>query len=578
MTNGFRFGRFELDPRARELRKDGIRLRLQDQPFEVLLTMLQQPGEVLTRDELRSRLWPDGTFVDFEHGLNAAVKRLRTALGDQADRPRFVETLHRRGYRFIGTVERVEADESQKEGKRRLAVVPFKSLGEANDHEYFTEGLTEEMITKLGRLCSDRLGVVARTSSMLARRNGQTARQIGQMLHVDYLVEGSVRREADRVRITVQLVETRGEMQLWAESYERHLADCFLVQSQVATEIAHALAMELLPDSRAKGSAGTRHVGAHQAYLKGRYHWNKAADEGLLEAIAFYEQALALDPAFAAAYASLGRAHVAMADYYLQEPRVALEAGRVAATRALELDPSESDAHLTLAEVRKIADRDWDAAEAEYRFSLAINPSSEAAYRLYGMFLAGRGRSLEAASALDRACDLDPLCLVVNTSAAWVRYLARDYDEAIDRCRHTLDMDPQFGPARRVLAGALVQAGRLGEALSELERATASRPDKVTLAWLAHAAAIRGDTERAIGVLAALERAGQEGYVSGYHRALAHTALGNIGEACGLLEASAEARDPAIINLAVEPRFEPLRADPRYCELIKQLELQNGQH
>jgi TolB-like protein len=363
IKKGFRFGRFELDVRARELRKDTVRIRLQDQPYEVLSMLLQQAGEVLTRDELRQRLWPDGTFVDFEHGLNAAVKRLRAAIGDSAERPRFIETLNRRGYRFIAPVERIGGDQpgagalaTEAGKKQRLAVLPFADLGDMDGHGYFSEGLTEEMITELGRLCADRLGVVARTSSMLVLRKASTAGEIGQALRVDFIVEGSVRRDADRVRISAQLIETRGETQVWAESYERHLSDCFFVQSEVAAQIAHSLAVELLPETHGSRGSGTRHVAAHRAYLKGRYHWNRAAGEGLLQAVAYFEEALALDPEFASAHSALGRAQIAAADYYVSEPKAALEAGRVSASRALELDPTDCEAHLTLAEVRKSAD------------------------------------------------------------------------------------------------------------------------------------------------------------------------------------------------------------------------------
>src|ERR1700674_281951 len=295
VKDGFRFGRFELDVRAHELRKDGVRLRLQDQPFEVLAMLLEQPGEVLTRDELRRRLWSDGTFVDFEHGLNAAVKRLRAALGDNADRPRFVETLNRRGYRFIGAVDRIEPERPHAGGKVRLAVLPFADVGGTIGDEYFSQGLTEEVITRLGPWCSNRLAVVARTSSMLVQRTAHTPREIGKSLEADFILSGSVRRDADRVRITARLIETRGETQLWAESYDRSLSDCFLVQSQVAAEIAQSLAMELLPEARSR-RVGTRQVAAHQAFLKGRYHWNKAGATGLEEAGAFYEQAGPLDP------------------------------------------------------------------------------------------------------------------------------------------------------------------------------------------------------------------------------------------------------------------------------------------
>ena len=220
----FRFGRFEIDSRTRELRKDGVRLRLQEQPFALLTLMLEHPGELLTREELRDRLWADGTFVDFEHGLNAAIKRLRAVLGDNAERPRFVETLHRRGYRFIAKVERVNGYGAYEvpatgDDRHRLAVLPFTMLGELSVPESFASGLTEELVTQLGRIGSDRLGVIARSSATRVQRADRTAHEIGLALRAHYLLEGTVRTEANRVRITAQLIEARGETQLWAESY-----------------------------------------------------------------------------------------------------------------------------------------------------------------------------------------------------------------------------------------------------------------------------------------------------------------------------------------------------------------------
>jgi TolB-like protein/Tfp pilus assembly protein PilF len=580
-TNGaFRFGRFELDLRARELRKDGVRIRLQDQPLELLAMLLERPAEVLTRDELRGRLWPDGTFVDFEHGLNAAVKRLRAALGDHAEHPRFVETLHRRGYRFIGQVERLDGDRSNRREpistnatplKRRLAVLPFTCLSGDAGHEYFTEGLREEMITELGRLCAGRLGVIARTSSTLIQRTATRIRDIGQALRVDFVVEGNVRVEGDRARITVQLIETIGETQLWADSYERHLSDYFQVQSQVATEIVHSLAVELLPVSGGSPQMGTRHVVAHQAYLKGRYHWNRPGDEGLIPAIAFFKQAVALDEQFAFAHSALARALVGAVNYDVLEPRAALESARRSAFRALELDPTDSEAHLTLAEVGRVLEWDWNGAEKAYRTALAFNPSNVAVHRLYGLYLAARGRTAEASAAADRAYDLDPLCLVVNTSAALVRFLARDFNPAIERCRDTLDMDDRFAPARRLLAAALVQAGRCDEATPELQTLAHAHVDPVSLAWLAHDFATLGDRARAESILEHLEGLAEERYVSAYHRALAHVAIGDRDGALGLLTQAFEQRDPSIINLGVEPRFDAIAADPRYRALVEQL-------
>jgi Tfp pilus assembly protein PilF len=342
----------------------------------------------------------------------------------------------------------------------------------------------------------------------------------------------------------------------------------------VATEIVHSLAIELLPVADAVPQAGTHHVHAHLAYLKGRYHWNKADDhDAVAQAIAFFEQAVALDGQFAGAYAALGRAQLSAVNDQVLEPRAALEHARRAASRALQLDPTDAEAHLVLAEAGRILEWDWTGAEKGYRTALAFNPSSVAVHRHYGLYLAARRRTAEASAVTERAYDLDPLCLVVNTNAAWVRYVARDYAPAIERCRHTLDMDRSFAPARRLLAAALIQAGRCGEAAIELETLATDRLDPVSLAWLAHGFAVQGDRARAGGVLEQLEHLSRDRYVSAYHRALAHAAIGDRDGALALLDQASEQRDPAINNLAVDPRFETLGSNPRYLALVEKLGL-----
>ena len=567
----FRFGRFELDSRTRELRKDGVRLRLQDQPFAVLALMLEHPGELLTRDELRDRLWPDGTFVDFEHGLNAAVKRLRSVLGDNAERPRFVETLHRRGYRFIARVERVNgaggaalvADAS--DTRQRLAVLPFSHLTEACVPESFASGLTEELMTQLGRLCADRLGVIARSSCYRVQRADRTVREIGDALRAHYLVEGTVRTEGDRVRITAQLIEVRGETQLWADSFERPMADSLLVQSDVATQIVRSVAMELLPDRAPTPSTGTRHIEAYQSYLKGRYHWNRPGEEGIRECLAFYGLALKLDPGFATAHGAMARATVAAADYYLREPREALDAAEASAARALAIDPTEPEAHVALAEVRRCRDWDWDGAEEAYRRALSFNPSNEAARRLYGVLLGARRQHDAATAMTDRAVELDPLCLVAGTSAAWVRYVAGQYDDVIERCRHTIDMDPAYLAPHRLLAAAQLQTGDVKGSIQYLESVPGALTDPLSLAWLAHALAVKGDRDRAVGLLCQLDELAQERYVSSYHRALAYAGLGDFDATFTLLARACDQRDPWLMHLASEPRFGTIRSDARYA-------------
>ncbi len=575
-TRPLRFGAFELDVRLRELRTGSTRIRLQEQPFEILRLMLERPGDVVTREQLRQRLWPDGTYVDFEHSLNAAVKRLRAALGDDAEHPRFVETLPRRGYRFIAALgaaaEPMPARRTGAAPPLRLAVLPFSNLSDDPAQEYFSDGLTEEMITQLGGLCRGRVGIIARWSSMAFKGTTRRACEIGEALQADYLLEGSVRREGDRARITARLIETASETHLWSDTYERHLVDCLAVQADVASHIARSLAMELIPGQRPARPACD--PAAYQAYLKGRYYWNKPFDEGLNEAVAFYERAIAVAPSFGAAHAALGRAQLARAEFYRELPRQALKAAEASAQRALDADRSLYEAWIVMAGVRRHHDLDWDAAESAYAEALSINPSSESAHRHYSVMLSARGRHAEAIRESERSCELDPLCLDVGTAAAWVRYAAGDYDAAIDQCRNTIDMDPEYMAARRLLGAAYLQSGRVAEAIGELQSAaTLVENDPVLLASLAHAKAVTGSRRDALEALARVRRLEAERYVSPYYLALAHVGLGSLDEAFAALDQAWLDRDPGLAFVHVEPRFEPLRSDSRYDPLLDRLKI-----
>jgi TolB-like protein/Flp pilus assembly protein TadD len=569
-----RFESFELDVRSRELRKGKQRIRLQEQPFEILRLMLQRPGDVVTREELARHLWPQGTFVDFEHSLNAAVKRLRAALGDDADNPRFVETLPRRGYRFIASLrdgETVSILPVMSHFKARLAVLPFANLSGDPGQEYFSDGLTEEMILQLGRLCRGRIAVISRSSSNVFKGSSRRAREIGEVLRADYLLEGSVRREAERVRITAQLVETRSEAHLWTDVYERSLTDCLSVQAEVAARIAQSLAVELLPEQPVQPS---HDAAAYQTYLKGRYYWGLPGDQGFPQAMDYFTQACEADPTFAAAHADLARTYTARAEYYNVLPRTALEAARPIAERALELDPHLAHAHLAVANIRAMLDWDWDAAEAGFRQAIALNPSSDGAHRWYGILLGGLGRLSEAVQEVQRARELDPLCLVTGTSDAWTRYIASDYETAIDLCRYVMDMQRHFTPAWRVLGASLVQMGRVAEGVAELEAAAAiASTDPVLLAWLAHAKAMCGECGVARTILGGLESMRQERFVPAYHLALAHVGLGDADEAFRQLDVACEERDPSLINLNRDPRFDPIRNDARFSVLLNRVRL-----
>ena len=559
MALPIRFGPYELDPHARELRSATGRVRLQDQPFEILQLLLAQPGHVVTRDQIRERLWPAGTFVDFEHSLNAAVKRLRAALGDDAECPRYIETVPRRGYRFVACLSGEEPEPAAHHV--RLAVLAFSNLSADRDRDYFSDGLTEEMTAKLGQVCGDQVGIISSHSAMHFRNSPLSVEEIGQKLRADYVLMGSVRWEGERVRITARLVKTSNETQLWSEIYDRHLTDCLDLQSEVAARIARSLATELVPP--AAPTATPPDAGAYQSLLKGRYYWRKTADTGVMQALSYYEEALALDQTFAAAHAGVARVHILRAEFYHEMPRLALEKAREAAECAHRLAPNLTDAHLTHADLTRYLYRDTDQSRASYKRAVTLNPSHEGARIGYAKMLAAVGEFPQATREADRARELDPMCLTANATAAWVRYLGGDYDTAVSLCRDTLEMDNEYVWANRLLGGALLASGRRNEALRTLERVVDSQPrDPISLAWLAYARTVTGDRVHALDLLDHLERLSTERYVSPYHLAIVHFGLGDVEATCKALRQAEQDRDPMLANLNVDPRLSELRQRP----------------
>lgn len=575
-----RFDAFELDVRTRELRQGGRRIRLQDQPCEILQMLLERGGDVVTRDELRQRLWPEGTFVDFEHSLNAAIKRLRAALGDEADNPRFVETVPRRGYRFAGRagtdapdVSASVVEASTDDDRIRLAVLPFTNLN-GPDHEFFCDGLTEEMAVQIGRLGRPKIAVLARWSSMAFKGTPRRAREIGEALRAEYLLEGTVRREGDRVRITAALVEAGSETHLWTDTYDERIDTRNLgLQVSLAERIARSLHIELVRDEQPPSQPDSQSP-AYQAYLKGRYYWNQLADSGLFEAIYHFEKALALEPGFPAAWASLACAHVAAAEYYRERPRVALEAAHRAACRGLALDNTSPAAHIATGDVHRILEWDWARAEESYTAALAFNPSSATAYRRLSLMLAALGRVDEAEKAAGRVLELDPLCLVVGSATAWSSYLGGAYELCVERSRSVLDLDPRFGQARRVLSAGLLALGRVDEAVSVLADPHASGDGMwVSSLWLAHALGASGRVNEASALIQQALSDDSHSYVPGFHSAVAHVGIGRLDAALTALEAAAEQRDPALIQMAADPRLRPLHREPRFLALVRRLNL-----
>src|SRR5256885_9612520 len=393
-----RFAAFELDSRASELRKHGAKIKLQDQPFQILQILLQRPGKVIAREELREKTWPSDTFVDFDHGINNAIKRLREALGDNAETPRYIETLPRRGYRFIGKLER-EAPKF-----RSLAVLPLENLSHDPQQEYFAEGLTEALITTLAKI--GELRVVSRTSAMLYKGVRKPLREIARELEVDAIVEGTVLRAGQRIRITAQLIDATNETHLWAESYERHLRDVLHLQAEVAEAIAKQVRVKLTPQERAH-LAQTQPVNpeAYEAYLKGRYHWLRRSGEELPKAVQYFEQAIATDPTYAAAYAGLADSLSGLGVYFVA-PDQGCGKAKTLALRALEMDPGLAEAHCSFAWATAWYDYDFCSAEREFERALELNPRYATAHLWYGFCLGAMGRYEESYTEFKRAIQI----------------------------------------------------------------------------------------------------------------------------------------------------------------------------
>jgi TolB-like protein len=559
-----RFGVLELHLDSRLLAVGGRTTRLQEQPFAILRMLLERRGRVVTRDELRDVLWPAGTFVDFEHSLNAAIKRLRAALGDDADDPRFIETVPRRGYRFIADLE--GRDPLDEHPRIRLAVLPFADLTGGPENALFSRGFTEEMISELGRRAAGALGVISSHSSMAFRNTTAGARTIGNLLRADYLLEGTLTRAGGQVRVTARLVESRSETQLWVETHAHAESDWQVAQVAIASRIAESLTLELVPPT--PSAAPANHASeAYDAYLKGRYHWHRVADTGADEALRFFRDAVRLDPGLAQAHAGLALVCTMRAWYYRDVPRQALERAQDAAARALRLDPTLAEAHVADGDVKRLLWWDGRGARAAYERAIALNPSFETARGALARLLLAAGRISEAIREADAARELDLRCLTANTVAAWARYVGGDLEACIALCRHSLEMDETHVWAKLTLASALLAAGGQKEALRLLRDTARATPGPVVLAHLAYAEASTGDASRAREIVAEIERVSPTGYVSPYYLALARTGLGDRDEAFAQLARGAEERDPALLNLAVDPRFDPLRTDSRYVEL-----------
>jgi len=629
-----RFGVFELDLRAGELRKHGLQVRLQEQPFQVLAMLLEHPGELVTREELQKKLWPADTFVDFDHGLNKAISKIREALSDSAESPRFVQTVARRGYRFLADVKAVDTvpvrsqnlatqshptaevrDRPDRADKlptlyrllpsltwkalvlvalllagaltawrvhsrnnpspviRSLAVLPLESLSSDASQDYFADGMTDELISDLGQISA--LRVISRTSVMRYKHTRKPLPQIARELNVDAVVEGTVLRSGDQVRITAQLIEASADKHLWSQSYEGELRDTLALQNQVASAIADQIRINVNPQEQAAlKTVRVVNPQAYESFLKGRYFWNKRTADGLKVALAYFNQAIEEDPNYAQAYSGLADTYALLGDwqYAVMTPKEALPKAKAAATKALELDGALGEAHNSLAFCLDGFDWDFNSAGKEFQRAIELNPGYATAHHWYAWHLSLLGRHDEAIAEMKKAEALDPLSLIINADLAELLVLAHSYDESIRQSRKTIEMDPNFALAHNQLAQAYLQKHMNDDAIAELQKAShLSGGSSTVLANLARAYAATGKRSEVIKLLNDLKKRSNPIYSHGSEIAVVYVALGDKDQAMNWLEKSYEERfNPGVL---LRPGFDSLRSDPRFEDLVRRIGL-----
>jgi TolB-like protein/DNA-binding winged helix-turn-helix (wHTH) protein/Flp pilus assembly protein TadD len=634
LRGSLRFGVFELDLRAGELRKNGLRIRLQQQPFQVLAMLLEHPGEVVGREELQKKLWPAETFVDFDHGLNKAVNKIREALGDSAESPRFVETISRRGYRFLAEVKATDAlpvrsaaltppphpasevrDRPGLDRKpstvehvfppmawkilvfvlvpvvaslaiwrlhswvrpssviRSLAVLPLESLSNDASQDYFADGMTDELISDLGQISA--LRVISRTSAMVYKHAREPLPQIARELNVDAVVEGTVLRSGDRVRITAQLIEASTDKHLWSQSYEGELRDTLTLQNTVARAIADQIRINLNPQEQAALNKVTVvNQKAQESYLKGRYFWNKRTADGLSNAIDYFNEAIKRNPDYAQAYAGLADSYALAGDwkYGLLAPREAYPKAKAAATKAIALDGTLGEAHISLAFCLDNFDWDWESAGKEFTRGIELSPGYATGHEWYGWHLAALGRHGDAIAEVEKAASLDPLSPSIGADLAEELLVAHRFGEAVEQSRKTMILDPFFAPAHYVLGQAFAQKHNYKEAIAELQKAIELSPGSTAFtANLAYAYAVSGMRDEAEKILNDLKHRSPQSFSDAPEIAMVYVGLGEKDQAMAWLEKGyAERFSPWVL---MRPCFDPLRSDPGFQDLVRRIGL-----
>ena len=605
-----------MDVRAGELRKQGVRIKLQEQPFHVLTVLLRRPGALVTREELRSQNWPADTFVDFDNSLNTAINKLREALGDSADNPRFIETLPRRGYRFLASVSGIEWDArgyrngEVGSGMRRfrwtvalvsfaviaaalfvlnvfrvrdrilgstrippiqsLAVLPLTNLSGDPDQEYFSDGMTDALITDLAQMGS--VKVISRTSIMRYKKTDKPLPEIARELNVDGIVEGTVQRSGGRVRITAQLIHGLSDKHLWANTYKRDLRDVLALQDEVARAIVGEIRIKVAPqDQVVKATRHAANPEAYDLYLRGLVYSRHEGVDSKRASVDYFNRAIQLEPEWAEPYAQLARSYDWIAgtgghpEFYPKAKAAALD--------AIRMDDSLAEAHTALAFSLFNYDWDWAGAAREYQRALQLNPNYSEAHHAYAELLMASGKNNEAVSEIERAEELDPLLPALRVNVGMVYSCVGRHDAAIEQLRNTTRLNPDYDVGYSGLGIAYLRKAMYPEAIANLEKALdmdKDDPDVILdVVELAYGYAAAGRKNEARKMLSELEKAEAKGRSLELYSI--YFALGEKERGLAWLEKAFKDKSESLLYLRCWPEFDRMRADPRFADLVRRV-------
>jgi TolB-like protein/DNA-binding winged helix-turn-helix (wHTH) protein/Tfp pilus assembly protein PilF len=641
-SNLYEFGEFRLDPQSRVLRRGGSTVPLTPKAFDLLLVLLQSAGRLVTKEELMKAVWPD-SFVE-ESNLTQTIFMIRKALDETLDR-RYILTVQGQGYRFLVPVKESDKNGPEGEasvavldakgileipsdshrpdpgnrsvkhrktpvivaaavalvlivayaiwpghsrrgateqpGRIMLAVLPFDNFTGDAGQEYFSDGLTEEMISQLGNLDPDHLGVIARTSVMHYKHSQESIPQIGKDLGVQYVIEGSVRRDSERVRITAQLIQVKDQSHLWAREYDRELSHLLELQAEIAREVANEIEFSLngrRPIEAAQKAAapgpGANSYEAYDLYLKGRYFWNRRTADAFRQAADYFQQAIDKDPNYGRAYAGLADTFTLMSTWYIGPQSELMPKARAAALRALELDESLAEAHASLALIKENYDYDWPGSEKEFRRAIQLGPQYAPAHQWYAESLSWQGRFEEAFAESEQARQLDPLSMIIAADYASILHNSRQYDRAVKQCLAVLELDPNFHHARELMIPSYLQLGKYAEALDEINRWAAR--DQGPWVWASRAAVYSrlGHAEEARREVVRVEELPGSRADRTPALLIAYSGTGQKERVIELLQRASAEHSNAVVQIKVDPMYDPVRNDPRFKDLLRRVGLE----